>query len=416
MGTITGMRGEVVREDHSENGLSLGWRQSLSSGSRRAQSGLLGLALGLCLAVAGCQSDGDDLANGLGKTDVRAPSSALDETLGTRGAEITLMIPKGAKGLYDGIARDIRDGAALAVDDLGDEKISVKVIDVSAGSAVVPAAVDAAKARGSVLLVSYATPAVTAAIAAMPVDKRPPLFNLGEHVTGADAYNLGDDEIGSAMEAVRTAVANKHTKVMVFVPGDLGSAEETRLASAIRGAGASIVGTARYQLNDASAAAAVQSAAAQLKEADTVLILGRTVIATTVVGAVKATGRTDIAFIGTSAWPPQAYRVSAANGTLIARSDTDSGKLIATRYQQRYARALTAAASSGYDAIAVAAGLVRTKGEGGVSAANLTSASGFRGVTGLFRLRKDGSVERRYSLGVIEGGDLKPLQASPAAF
>jgi hypothetical protein len=46
----------------------------------------------------------------------------------------------------------------------------------------------------------------------------------------------------------------------------------------------------------------------QLQTADTVLILGRTAITTTIEGAIKAGGQSNLNFIGTSAWPPQTYR------------------------------------------------------------------------------------------------------------
>lgn len=380
----------------------------------------VGLSMLLSVAVSGCQSGVEGMEKEFGKSEIKAPSSGVDEAYGTRGAEITLLIPKGAGGVYDGVARDIRDGAALAVGDVGDEQVFLKVIDVSGGPAAVPAAIESARSRNAVLLVSHASPAVTSAVASIPADERPALFNLAAQssvaASAGGVYNFGEDEIGSAMEAVRAAVANKHRKIVVFAPTGFTAAQETRLTAAIRGAGATVLGIGRYELNDAAAAAAVQKLAGAVREADTVLVMGSTVIATTIVGAVKAAGRPNIAFLGTSAWPKQAYRIAAANGTLIAKPDAEGTAMIASRYQARYQRALSEEAANGYDAVAVAAGLVRTKGTEALTPATLTSGTGFRGVTGLFRLKNDGSVERLYSLGMIEGGELKPLRPSPAAF
>jgi hypothetical protein len=144
-------------------------------------------------AVAGCQSDADGLAKNVKTNDIKAPSTEVEESYGATGAEITVLLAKGATGVYEGTARDVRDGAALGVGELGANQVFVKVIDVSGAAAGVPALVSAAKARNSALLVSYASPAVTSAIAAMPSDQRPPLVNLGATVPASSGNVLYEE-------------------------------------------------------------------------------------------------------------------------------------------------------------------------------------------------------------------------------
>lgn len=98
--------------------------------------------------VAGCQSDADGL-NTVKNTNIKAPSSKVEETFGETGTEITLLLPRGASGVYEGAARVVRDGAALSVGELGNGLVFIKVVDVSGGAGAVPAAVSAAKARNS---------------------------------------------------------------------------------------------------------------------------------------------------------------------------------------------------------------------------------------------------------------------------
>lgn len=368
------------------------------------------------LLTAGCQSDVDSVAKDIGKTNIKAPSSSVDESYGDRGVEITLLVPKGGDGLYDGPARDVRDGAAMAVGDVGNQQVFVKVIDVSAGVDAARSAVDAARTRQSALLVGYAAPDIIKAVADVPADQRPALLNLTGYASGGKVFNLAPDEIGSAVESVKAAVANKHKKVMVFAESSFSAQNEARLAKALGDAGATLVGVERYQLNDASASAAVQKASVKLQQSDTVVIMGTTLVTTTVVGAIKASGRSEVAFIGTDGWPKQAYKSPAANGTLIATPDAEGTAMISARYQNRYQRQLTESAAYGYDAVAIVSGIVRTKGPEGLTDSNLTNKTGFRGVTGLFRLKSDGSIERRYSLGMIENGQFKELRPSPLAF
>src|SRR6185369_4566801 len=170
--------------------------------------------------------------------------------------------------------------------------------------------------------------------------------------------------------------------VLVFAQSDFPAADEARLAGAIQAGGGTYLGLARYDLTDAAAADAVKRAGANLQNADTVLVLGKTVITTTIAGAVKASGKTNVTFVGTSAWPPQTYTDPSVAGTLIAMVEPEGATMIAERYQRHYKRALSTDAAYAYDAIAVASGIVRTKGPEGMNAQNLTSKVGFRGVTG----------------------------------
>lgn len=372
----------------------------------------------LCGLVVGCQAD-STLGTGAKNSDIKPPpSTTVEESFGESGAEITLLLPKAGSGMYEGVARDIRDGAGLGVGELGAGQVRVKVVDVAAGAAAVPAAVTAAKARNAVLLVSYAPANVTTAIAAIPADQRPPLLNLGTPVTtnAGNVYNLTSDEIDSAVDGIRAAAASGHKKFVVFAEETLPPASEARLADAIRQAGGTFGGIARYGLSDAGAAAAVVKAKPQFAAADTVLILGKTPVVTTIAGAIKAGGQPNLLIVGTSAWPTRAYSEPSVAGALIAAIEPEGAALIAERYQRHYNRPLTSDAAYGYDAVAIASGIVRTQGPTALTAENITSKLGFRGTTGLFRLTPAGTVERKMSIYTIEGGKLVLRGAAPQAF
>lgn len=386
-------------------------------GARTARTLLLLSVFACGAALTACQSDIDGIAKNVKTNDIKPPSSEVEESFGENGAEITLLMQKGSTGLYEGPSRDVRDAAALGVGELGANQAFVKVVDIS-GAAAAPAAIAAAKSRGSALLVSYLPPATSNAVAAIPSDQRPPLLNLGAPVPAmtGNVYNLASSETDSALEGVRAAFASGHKKVIVYAQRDLPQAQDQRLADAIRASGGTFLGIARYDLTDASAAATVQASKPQLQQADTVLILGRTAITTTIEGAIKAGGQGNLNFVGTSAWPPQTWREPTANGTLIAIVEPEGASLISERYQRHYKRPLSTDAAYGYDAIAIASGIIRTKGAAGLNAETLTSRTGFRGVTGLFRLTPSGEVERRLSLYAISGGKLNVLAQAPASF
>lgn len=378
----------------------------------------VGLLL-FCGVAAGCQADSNGFASSSKNNDIKPPpSTTVEESFGESGSEITLLVPKGASGMYEGAARDIRDGAALGVGELGGGQVRVKVVDVATGAAGVPAAVSAAKARNAAVLVSYAPPNVTAAIAAIPADQRPPLLNLGTPVATnvGSVFNFTSDEIDSAVDGLKAAAAAGHKKVLAFAPEDLSPADEARLGDTVRQAGGTFGGVVRYGLNDAAAADAVKKAKSQLAAADTVLILGKTPAVTTIAEAIKAGGQSNVTFVGTSAWPARTYSNPAVAGTLIAAIEPEGTTLIAERYKRHYNRPLTSDAAYGYDSVAITAGIVRTKGPEALTTDNLTNKLGFKGTTGLFRLTPSGTVDRKMSLYAIEGGKLTLRGTAAQAF
>ncbi|MDZ7603618.1 MAG: hypothetical protein U1A06_19825, partial [Hoeflea sp.] len=90
--------------------------------------------------------------------------------------------------------------------------------------------------------------------------------------------------------------------------------------------------------------------------------------------------------------------------------------VLAARFTAKFGRSPTYDAATGYDAVAVAAGLVRSGGAEAITVANLTSTQGFRAATGLFRFRPDGRIERRMVVHRIENNKLSVIQEEGEGF
>ncbi|MFS8050754.1 hypothetical protein [Rhizobium sp. BR 314] len=337
------------------------------------------------------------------------PSTAIDESYGNdSGTEITLLLRKGTSGLYEGPARDVRDGAVLGVGELGNNQIRLRVKNVGPGVAGVAAQVAAAKGRNAALIVSYLPPAETAAIAAIPATQRPPLLNLASSMaaTGTDVFNLASDEIDSATEGTKAAGSGGHKKVSALVPADFSQADSTRLSNALWNSGNTFMGLGRYNAND-QAADILTKNRPLIQSAEIIVILGDTAQVGVVAGAVRSAAIPAQAMVGTNKWPQSAYSIPAMAGTFVATDDTQSSGLIAERYQRHFNHPLTIYASYSYDAMAIASGLIRSQGPLAITPANLMNKVGFRGTTGLFRFNAAGVVERKMVINKIDGGKLK---------
>ncbi|WP_157385355.1 hypothetical protein [Rhizobium freirei] len=353
--------------------------------------------------------DGNGLASNIKTDNVKMPSTAIEETYGgDSGTEITLLLRKGAAGLYEGAARDARDGAVLGVGELGNNQVRLRVKDVGPGLTGIAALVTAAKGRNAALIVSYLPPAETAAIAAIPPEQRPPLLNLASTMTstGSDVFNLASDEIDSATEGVKAAGPGGHKKVSALVPADFSQSDSTKLGNALWNSGNTFMGLGRYGASD-QAADVLAKNRPLIQSAEIVVILGNTPEVGVVTSAVRSAAIPAQALVGTNKWPQSAYATPAAAGAFIATDDMQSSGLIAERYQRHFNHPLTTYSAYGYDAMAIASGLIRSQGPQAITAANLRNKVGFRGTTGLFRFNSAGMVERKMVINAIDGGKLK---------
>ena len=101
---------------------------------------------------------------------------------------------------------------------------------------------------------------------------------------------------------------------------------------------------------------------------------------------------------------------------MIAGYDRSRATDIARRYSAATGHPFDSDAALGYDAVALAAGIGSALGPAALNAQTLQAETGFRGVTGLFRLRADGSVERQYSIYQIRQGQLTTLRGPTGGF
>jgi hypothetical protein len=117
--------------------------------------------------------------------------------------------------------------------------------------------------------------------------------------------------------------------------------------------------------------------------------------------------------LGTGVWnDPRLFRVAALQGGWFAAPDTAGFNAFAGRYRARFGADPTRIATLSYDAVSLAAALVRTQGSQRFAESAIANASGFAGADGVFRFRTDGLNER--ALAVLEIRNGATAVTSPA--
>jgi branched-chain amino acid transport system substrate-binding protein len=73
-------------------------------------------------------------------------------------------------------------------------------------------------------------------------------------------------------------------------------------------------------------------------------------------------------------------------------------------------------AALAYDAVALVAALVKTQGQQRFSEGVLTNSSGFAGIDGVFRFRRDGTNERGLAVMRVTPTGGQPISPAPKSF
>jgi len=359
--------------------------------------GVCSLALGV---LAGCQSTSTPDVLASAQQESKADTST---SVGTGNVHLDLFIDRAVAGN----AEDYRDGAALAAKELGAGQLALTVHDLQAGSADLAGQVRKASAEGTKFFIG--SPSLAKAVADSAGGSA---FVLLSSEPESGGVAIVSDEIDALVEAGAYAAGAGKTELMAVAARPLSEAQAQRLRSGLKKAGANLVDI----VTDPSSPAGKKSLA-KLGSVQAVLLIGAD--APKVIAPILRQGGVlpaDVPFLGAGTWPAESFAEPALEGSLLALVDQRALKRISTRFQAAYGRPLSLEAAYAFDAVAVAAGIVRAKGEAGLTNDALRAASGFAGATGVFRFDANGRVERRFAIYRLSQGKPSLLDAAPSGF
>ncbi len=124
-----------------------------------------------------------------------------------------------------------------------------------------------------------------------------------------------------------------------------------------------------------------------------------------------------VKFLGTGLWDDAMLRHEPPLiGGWYAAPEKEVSARFFDRYKKTYGLEAPRLATLGYDAVALAATLVRNTPVPDFSDEKLTDPAGFMGVDGLFRFRQDGSCERGLAVYEITTGVFRKISPAPTSF
>lgn len=406
------------------------------------------IALGLVAALCGCQSksgasdvlDPSAIAAPAGQAGTPAapaqqasgqtlasatsggPTSAAAKaqlTLGAGPTKVAMLLPLSAPGSTGENGRKMYDGARLAMADLGDKLLTLTIEDTRGDSGYAKdLAVKAITSGTAKVVIGPSELAAAQHLAKLSASKRPPVLALADNFAGGPGvYSVRLGEADSAAAGAAAIASKGAKKFVLLVPSGADSSPiESRVANALSIYGATLAVTLPYSATDGGAK--VVSDMGSLVEApDAVVVACGDGSPIAVLAALKAKGIPGkaVTLIGTDRWLERPMD-PLYEGAYIATLDEGETGPIADRFKATYKYQPDVNVAYAYDMVALSAGIASSAGPDGFNKQVLENTTGFRGSTGLFRFRADGSSQRSMPFFKVEKGQLKLVEKSTSGF
>ena len=368
-----------------------------------ARRSALAAGLSACLAalLSGCSGAGvssGDLFNSPPpppRSDQSAPPA-----IGSGQVKVGLVLPLSASGNAGLAGQSMRNAAELALAEFNNPNIQLLVKD-DAGTAqgAQQAAQQALDEGAEIILGPLFAHSVTqvgqvARARGIPVIA----FSTDSNVAGRGVYLLSFLPEADVDRIVDYSISQGKRSFVALVPDNAyGSVVEAEFKQQVSRKGGRVVALERYPADGGRMGDAAKLIAQAASRADVIFIpdAGEGVAAAAQALAANGLNLKRLQVVGTGLWDdPRIFADPALEGGWFAAPDSGGFRSFAGRYRARYGQDPVRTATLAYDAVALVAALVKTQGPQRVTPEQLTNASGFAGIDGVFRFRADGTNQR----------------------
>ncbi len=350
------------------------------------------------------------------------------EVIGTGTIRVALLVPLSANGNAQQIAQNLRNSAALALQQFQGANIQILVKDDLGTADGARAAATEAISQGAELILGPVFAASVTAAAEVARSSGIPIiaFSTDVNVALPNVYLLGFLPRSDVQRIIPFAARNGYTSIAALLPeSPYGVLAEAALMESAAASGARVVAVHRY-VPDTAVGGPMQVAAEAVADlviagqADAVFIPDGGAAAVFLAQTMAARGvrSGQVKYLGSGQWNSDAVRAEATlAGAWYPGPDRTGFNVFSAEYRAAYGATPFPAATLGYDAVTLAAGLAASFGPARYRAATLTSPNGFRGIDGAFRLLANGQNQRTLAVyEIVRGGTDTLIDAAPAGF
>lgn len=348
--------------------------------------------------------------------------------INTRNAvPIALLVPGGSGQASDDLlARSLENAARLAIADLGDVKIDLRVYNTAGQAAQAATVATQAVADGAKIILGpfFAEESNAVGVAVADQNINVLSFSNNTDIAGGNVFVLGSTFQNSAERLVGYAARQGKRRIAIVqdrnTAGDVG---RQAIEAAAADAGVAIATVGSYEFSQEGVVAAIPSIAEAIRSssADAVIFTADSAGALPLVTQLLSENRVNPAsstFIGLTRWdvPAGTLDLPGVQGGWFAMPDPAPSQQFAARYAAAYGEPPPPISGLAYDGIAAIGALVKAGKSNALAASGLTQGSGFVGVNGIFRLRSDGTNQRGLAVAQILNNQVVIIDPAPRAF
>ncbi|MEX0366884.1 MAG: penicillin-binding protein activator [Ruegeria sp.] len=376
------------------------------------------LALSACtLATAAFLAACDTIAVGGGGPSINT----------SKPVPVALLVPRGSGQSGDAVlAQSLENSARLAIADLGNVQIDLRVYDTAGNPNTAAAVAQQAVNDGAKIILGpvYAQAANAAGLAVLNKQVNVLSFSNNTNIAGGNVFVLGPTFSNTANRLASFAASQgKSSVVVVHSNDDGGQLGRAAITQAVGRSSARVVGTVGYERSQQGVINSVQTIRSTVSSsgADSLFLTSTTAGALPLYSQLLPEAGVSPAatqFIGLTRWdiPSQTLELPGVQGGWFALPDPGKAQAFRSRYQASYGGAPHPIGGLAYDGIAAIGALVGAGKSDALTGAALTQNAGFQGVGGIFRLRPDGTNERGLAVATIQNKQVVVIDPAPQSF
>jgi len=357
---------------------------------------------------------------GGGEGSILMPGETI--TGATGSVKVALLLPISASGSASSVAKALKQSAELALFDFDNPNVALVPKDTRGTPAGAQAAAQSAVKDGAELIIGplFAQEVHAAAQVARSAGVPMIAFSSDQNVAGNGVYLLSFLAGRDVPRIVSFAVSRGKRKFAVLVPQTpYGRIAETAFAKAVTSGGGSAPVRASFSSSNMTSAVQEIANAVKGQQVDALFLPAGQEELPRLAPQLANAGITSakVQFIGTGQWDyPNVGSQQALVGGWYPAPDPKGWNGFAQRYAKTYGGTPPRIASLGYDAMSLAVSLSNNPPGQRYSYSQLTRASGFAGVDGLFRLLPDGTSERGLAILEVRPGAPSVISPAPRSF
>ncbi len=340
---------------------------------------------------------------------------------------VALLVPAGTGSAdLDWLARSLTNSAKMAAADAQGATIDLRVYQAGSDAGQAVAMANRAVDEGAKIILGplFADSANAVGNAVAPRGVNVLSFSNNADIAGGNVFVLGNTFDNVANRLVRYGVKNGKRSILVVAEDDTaGQVGARAIEAAIQRNGARLAGKATHPVSTSGIDGVVPNVAAAVASGnvDAVFVTANQgAVLPYLLDKLGAAGvnASSTQMLGLTRWDQPAARLQlpGVQGGWFAVPDNTRKSQFDSRYRAAYGEAPHDLGSLAYDGIAAIAAQVRAGNRNALTTSGLTQNSGFAGINGAFRLRRDGTNERSLAVATVRNGQVVIIDPAPRSF